>query len=96
MAVSRGNDNGARSIDRKVLRDEAGHITDAVSRIAEMADQVSAGATAQVQSLDSALSGLNQMTASLKETATKGRDRDPQRPTPSYRRSTRSPPRSNR
>ena len=39
------------------------------SRIVEMTDQVSQGAETQVRSLDGALSGLNEMTASLKETA---------------------------
>jgi hypothetical protein len=47
-----------------------------------MTDQVSEGADAQIRSLDSALSGLNEMSASLKETATQagigGRlDREP-------------------
>ena len=54
------------------MREEASHITSAVSRIAEMTDQVSEGADAQIRSLDSALSGLNEMTASLKETADAG------------------------
>ena len=34
MAVTGGNGNGARGIDHGLLRDEASHITDAVSRIA--------------------------------------------------------------
>ena len=63
MAVSGGNGHGARALDRAVLRDEATQITHAVSRIVQMTDQVSAGADTQVQSLDSALSGLNEMTA---------------------------------
>jgi len=70
MAVSGGNGNGARAIDHNMLRNEASQITTAVARIAEMTDQVSAGADVQVQSLESALSGLNEMTSSLKETAT--------------------------
>ena len=37
--------------------------------IARITDEVSEGADAQVRSLDGALSGLNEMTASLKETA---------------------------
>src|SRR5512145_3443324 len=68
MAVSNGNGHGA--LDPTKLRDEASHITTAVSRIVEMTDLMSEGADAQVRSLDSALSGLNEMTASLKETAT--------------------------
>src|SRR5262245_32103080 len=69
MAVSAGNGNGARVLDRSVLRDEATQITDAVSSIVQMTDQVSVGADIQVQALDNALSGLNEMTASLRETA---------------------------
>ena len=66
MAVSNGNGHAARTVDQTLLRDEASHITSAVSRIVEMTDLVSEGSDAQIRSLDSALSGLNQMTASLK------------------------------
>jgi hypothetical protein len=62
MAVSNGNGHGARTLTDEALRDEASHITDAVSRIAEMTDQVSEGADAQIRSLDGALSELSQMT----------------------------------
>src|SRR5262245_58135135 len=69
MAANGGNGHRTHTLNHDLLRDEASQITDAVARIVAMTDQVSAGADVQVQSLDSALSGLNQMTASLKETA---------------------------
>ena len=67
MAVK--GSNGAGALDTRLLREEASSITDAVSRIVRITDQVSQGAETQVRSLDDALSGLNQMTTSLKETA---------------------------
>src|SRR5688572_10008723 len=67
--AARGS-NGAGAVDYRLLRDEAHSITDAVARIARITDQASEGADTQVRSLDSALSGLNQMTSSLKESAT--------------------------
>src|SRR5512138_3801636 len=71
MAVGgNGHGNGTHAASHNVLRDEANQITDAVARIVAMTDAVSAGADEQVQSLDTALSGLNQMTVSLRETAT--------------------------
>src|SRR5436190_19492872 len=69
MAVSNGNGLGGHALDHGLVKDEAIQITGAVSRIVEMTDEVSAGAEAQIRSLDSALSGLNEMSASLKETA---------------------------
>jgi len=68
MAVTNGNGHGG-SISTEVLRDEASQINHAVSLIVEMTDQVSQGADVQMRSLDNALSGLNQMTVSLKDTA---------------------------
>jgi methyl-accepting chemotaxis protein len=73
MAVS-SNGHGGDALDHGLLKDEAMQITGAVSRIVEMTDQVSEGAEVQIRSLDSALSGLNEMSASLKETATQGVD----------------------
>ena len=67
MAVK--GSNGAGALDTRLLREEATSITDAVARIVRITDQVSQGAETQVRSLDDALSGLNQMTTSLKETA---------------------------
>src|SRR6187401_95528 len=69
LTNGRANGNGAHAVDHTKLRQEAGQISDVVSRIAQITDQVSAGADAQARSLDTALSGLNQITASLKETA---------------------------
>src|SRR5262245_31387496 len=72
MATMRNgyNGNGVHVADDfSMLRDEANQITEGVSRIAEMTDQVSAGADDQVRSLENALSGVNQMAASLRETA---------------------------
>jgi methyl-accepting chemotaxis protein len=63
MNNGRANGNGAYAVDHTKIREEAGGISAAVSRIVEITDQVSAGADAQVRSLDSALSGLNQITA---------------------------------
>ena len=71
MAVK--GSNGAGALDTRLLREEASSITDAVARIVRITDQVSQGAETQVRSLDDALSGLNQMTTSLKETAVPGR-----------------------
>ena len=67
MAVK--GSNGAGALDTRLLREEATSITDAVVRIVRVTDQVSQGAETQVRSLDDALSGLNEMTTSLKETA---------------------------
>src|SRR6185503_16765120 len=61
---------GYAAADPHLLRSEASHITDAVTRIARITDEVSEGADTQVRSIDSALSGLNEMSASLRETAT--------------------------
>jgi len=52
------------------LRDEASEISGAAKIIARMAGEVSEGADAQMRSVDFALSGVNQLSASLKETAT--------------------------
>ena len=81
---------------RSLLRDEASHITDVVSRIAQMTDQVSdgrrrAGAVARhraerPQPDDGVAEGDGDA----------GRVRAPRRPTACCRRSTRSPRRSNR
>ena len=68
MAVSNGNGHGAR-VSNELLRDEASQINHAVSLIVEMTDQVSQGADVQMRSLDNALSGLNQMTVSLKDSS---------------------------
>ena len=71
-------------------------ITDAV--VAHREDHrpgVRRAPTPRSRSLDTALSGLNQMTASLKETAARP-NRSPTRPTAWSRRSTRWPPRSSR
>ena len=65
-----GNGNGAGSFNRAGLLDEASQISDAVARIAQITDEVSQGADVQVRSLDAALSGVNELSASLKETAT--------------------------
>src|SRR5687767_1386947 len=69
MAAGGGNGHAAGAFDPKMLREEAGYITDAVSRIVEITDQVSEGADAQLRSVDSAVSGVAEMSASLKETA---------------------------
>jgi methyl-accepting chemotaxis protein len=70
MAVK--GSNGAGALDPRHLREEATSITDAAARIMRITDQVSEGADMQIRSLDDAVSGLNQMTASLKETAVAG------------------------
>src|SRR5262245_7120381 len=62
--------NGHGAADPPRLRSEANHSSDAVTGSARIADEVSEGADTQVRSIDSALSGLHQMSASLRETAT--------------------------
>ena len=56
MAVK--GSNGAGALDTRLLREEATSITDAVSRIVRVTDQVSQGAETQVRSLDDALQEL--------------------------------------
>jgi methyl-accepting chemotaxis protein len=68
---ARGTANGRlmTGIDPSLLRDEAGHITQAADNIARVAEAVSEGAAGQLRSLDDAVSGANRMVAALTETA---------------------------
>ena len=70
MAATNGNGHRADGLNHRALLDEAGEITDAAKVVARMAEEISEGADVQMRSLDSALSGVNQLSASLKETAT--------------------------
>src|SRR5215213_1938145 len=65
-----GNGNRANALNRRALREETGEISVAAKVIAQMADEVSEGADTQMRSVEGAVSGLNQLSASLKETAT--------------------------
>ena len=66
---SNGRINGnGRGFDRRQVVMQAEQVTSAAAEIARIADEVSAGAETQVRSLDRTFSGLNEMTASLKET----------------------------
>src|ERR1044072_2767667 len=51
-----------------LVREQATQVTDTAHEIARLADEVNAGAAAQITSLDSALSRANEMAASLGET----------------------------
>src|SRR6185503_4087541 len=70
MAATNGNGNRADVLDRRALLDGAGEITNAAKIIARMAEEVAEGADVQMRSVDHALGGVNQLSASLKETAT--------------------------
>src|SRR5687768_17377172 len=61
--------NGSSATSRVVL-DQAARVTGSAGIIARVAEEVSEGAGLQLSSLDSALNGLNEMSASLRETAT--------------------------
>src|SRR4030095_5462337 len=66
-----GRLNGARprSIDVDLLHERAGQVTISANGIARIADAVFEGAEIQVRSLDEAVTGVNQMATSLKQTA---------------------------
>ena len=70
-----GKANGARpaAIDTHVLHERAGQVTTAAHGIARIADAVFDGAEAQLRSLDDAVTGVNQMAASLKRDGVAGR-----------------------
>lgn len=63
--------NGVHSLalDTASVRNEAGLISHAAAALARMTEEVSDGADTQIRSLDEALSGVNEMAASLRETA---------------------------
>ena len=69
QANGRGNGHRARAFDTQAAFDRALRVTEAAGEIVRLSDQVAHGATSQVRSLDDALTGLNQMSASLGETA---------------------------
>ena len=65
-----GRPNGRPAgFDPRRVTAQTEQVTTAANAIARLTDDVSDGAEAQIRSLDGALSGLNQMAASLKETA---------------------------
>ncbi|HZA36090.1 MAG TPA: hypothetical protein VE505_14235, partial [Vicinamibacterales bacterium] len=69
-----GRTNGAvpRSrpgLDARVVAAQAEQVATAVTALARITEDVSEQAETQVRSLDGTLSGLNEMAASLKETA---------------------------
>jgi len=65
-----GRGNGHRAaIDTRAALDQALRVTEAAGVIARLSDEFAQGATSQVRSLDDALTGLNEMAASLGETA---------------------------
>ncbi len=71
MASTNGNGNGNRAtaFDRRALLDETGEITDAAMIVARVAGEVSESSDAQMRSVESALSGVNELSLSLRETA---------------------------
>ena len=65
-----GRANGSRrGFDPSLVAAQTDQLTAAAHAIARITDEVSEGADTQVRSLDATLSGLNEMAASLKETA---------------------------
>ena len=64
------NGGGPLLLDPHLIRSRAEEVTGTASGIARIAGEVSAGAEEQRQSLDDALTGMNEMAASLGETAT--------------------------
>ena len=70
MAAPNGNGNRANVRDHRMLLAEADEITGTAKIIASLAEEVTAGTEVQIRSLDSALSGVNELSTSLKETAT--------------------------
>lgn len=68
--MAANNGSGAHQIDHGALRGGASEIAVVAQTIAQIADEVSAGAESQIRSLDGALGGVNLLAASLKETAT--------------------------
>src|SRR5262249_59677067 len=68
-SVNGANGHRALAFDPAVIRSRAEQVTESASDIARIADEVSAGADSQIRSLDDALSNVNQMAASLRETA---------------------------
>ena len=69
MADVNKNNKGTRGIDISRVRESTVGLTDSAAMISRTADDVATGAESQVQALDSAVSVVNEMTASLKETA---------------------------
>src|SRR5262249_53705050 len=59
----------ASLLDIHAMRERAERVTRSATDIARIADAVYEGAETQIRSLDEAFSTVNQMTASLKETA---------------------------
>ncbi|MGL4374911.1 MAG: methyl-accepting chemotaxis protein, partial [Microcoleaceae cyanobacterium] len=51
------------------VREQSEQISNATNHIAQFIGQVAEGAESQIKSLDQTFSGINQMSASLKETA---------------------------
>jgi uncharacterized phage infection (PIP) family protein YhgE len=70
MAGTNGNGNRAHPMTGDALRDEAIKMTGAAKLIARLTEEVAEGADVQMRSLESALSGVNELSASLKETST--------------------------
>ena len=69
MADVNKNNKGTRGIDISRVRESTAGLTDSAAMISRTADDVATGAESQAQALDSAVSVVNEMAASLKETA---------------------------
>jgi len=64
-----GRETRIAALNIGLVRDRALRVTDSANGIARIAEAVSDGADVQIRALDEAVSGVNQMAASLKETA---------------------------
>ena len=69
QAPARGERRQRSRLNLTLLRDEAGHISEAASNIARTTEAVSEGAESQLASLDDAVANASQVTASLAESA---------------------------
>ena len=57
------------SLDSNVIRQQAALVTASAEVIARTTEEVAEGAAVQISAVDGVLSGLNEMSASLRETA---------------------------
>jgi methyl-accepting chemotaxis protein len=67
--TSNGNGKASGGVDTHRMRERADQVTHSASGIARIADAVFEGAETQIRSLDEAVAGINQIAASLRETA---------------------------
>ena len=67
--IGAGRDKAGYAVDDGRVMDQTRQVAVAAEEIGRIADDVSAGADAQLRSLDTALAGVTQMTGALKEAA---------------------------